>query len=163
MGAGDCPQPGNARLSGYHSPCASYRAAWVGCAVVGPQNSGITVSLEAFARALAEGDTQLEAYCAAGFSGDKRAAGRLARRVDVRARIQELRADRASPAKFTVRALLDELEGIRVEALLADPPQANAAIQATMLKAHILGYGVTARKQERAIRSVSLELLWISL
>lgn len=113
---------------------------------------------EAFARALAEGDTQLEAYRAAGFSGDKRAAGRLARRADIRARIQELRADRAGPAKVTVRAVLDELEGIRVEALLANPPQVSAAIQATMLKARILGYGVTARKQERAIQLASLEI-----
>ena len=126
--------------------------------MVGAQNSGITAPLEAFACALAEGDTQLEAYRVAGFNGDRRAAGRLARRSDVRARIQELRADRAGPAKVTVRALLDELEGIRVEALLADPPQANAAIQATMHKAHILGYGVTARKQERAIQLASLEI-----
>jgi len=119
-------------------------------------------SLEAFARALLDGDTQLEAYRAAGFNGDKLAAGRLARRANVRARIQELRADRVGPAKVTVRALIDELEGIRVEALLADPPQASAAIQATMLKAHILGYGVTARKQERAIKRASLEVLGIS-
>jgi hypothetical protein len=63
----------------------------------------------------------------------------------------------------TVKALIDELEGIRVEALLADPPQASAAIQATMLKAHILGYGVTARRQERAIKRASLEVLGISL
>jgi hypothetical protein len=120
-------------------------------------------SLAAFARALLDGDTQLEAYRAAGFSGDKRAAGRLTRRADVRARIQELRADRASPAQVTVKALIDELEGIRVEALLADPPQASAAIQATMLKAHILGYGVTARRQERALKRASLEVLGISL
>ena len=118
---------------------------------------------EAFARALAEGDTQLEAYRTAGFSGDKRAAGRLARRADVRARIREMRADMAGPPKVTVRSVLDELEGIRVAALLADPPQASAAIQATMLKARILGYGVTARKQERAIKRASLEVLGISL
>ncbi len=123
----------------------------------------VPASLEAFSRGLAEGDTQLDAYRAAGFNGDKRAAGRLARRADVKARIQELRADRAGPAKVTVRAVLDELEGIRVEALLADPPQASAAIQATMLKAHILGYGVTARKQERAIKRASLVVLGISL
>ena len=120
-------------------------------------------SLEAFARALLDGDTLLEAYRAAGFSGDKRAAGRLARRADVRARIQELRADMTGPAKVTVGAVLNELEGIRVEALLADPPQANAAIRATMLKARILGYGVTERKQERAIKRASLEVLGISL
>lgn len=115
-----------------------------------------------FSRGLEEGDTQLEAYRAAGFIGDKRAASELARRADVKARIQELRADMASPAKVTVRALLDELEGIRVEALLVDPPQANAAIQATMFNARILGYGVTARRQERAIKRARQEILGIT-
>ncbi len=115
--------------------------------------------LEAFARALAEGDTQLDAYLSAGFSGDRQAAGRLARRADIKARVAELKMPPANPRDNLITVLLQEIEGARVKALMADPPQANAAIQATMLKAQILGYGVTAGKQERAIRRARLEIL----
>ena len=118
--------------------------------------------LEAFARALAEGDTQLDAYLSAGFSRDRQAAGRLARRADIKTRVAELKMPSANPRDNLISVLLQEIEGARVKALMADPPQANAAIQATMLKARILGYGVTARKQERAIRRASLEILGIT-
>ncbi len=118
---------------------------------------------EAFARALAEGETQMDAYLSAGFSGDRRAAGRLARRADIKALVAELKMPSANPRDNLISVLLQEIEGARVKALMADPPQASAAIQATMLKARILGYGVTARKQERAIKRASLDVLGISL
>ena len=119
--------------------------------------------LETFARALAEGETQMDAYLSAGFSGNRQAAGRLARRADIRARVAELKMPSANPRDNLISVLLQEIEGARVKALMADPPQANAAIQATMLKARILGYGVTAGKQERAIKRASLEILGLNL
>ena len=56
-------------------------------------------------------------------------------------------------------ALQYGIEGARVDALMADPSQANTVIHATMLKALILGYGVRFWKQGRAIKRSSLEVL----
>ena len=74
----------------------------------------------------------------------------------------ELRTPSPNPRENLISVLLQEIEGARVMALMADPPQVNAAIQATMLKARITGYGVTVRKQERAIKRASLEMLGIA-
>lgn len=123
----------------------------------------VPASLEVFSRGLAEGDTQLDAYRAAGYRGDRQAAGRLARRADIKARVVELKMPSPNPRDNLISVLLQEIEGARVMALMADPPQANAAIQATLLKARISGYGVTVRKQERAITRASLEILGLNL
>ncbi|GBF58400.1 hypothetical protein PbB2_02082 [Candidatus Phycosocius bacilliformis] len=75
----------------------------------------------------------------------------------------ELRMPSPNVRDNLITALLQEIEGARVKALMADPPQANEAIQATMLKARIMDYEVTARKQDRAIKRASLEILGLNL
>lgn len=100
---------------------------------------------EIFARALSDGDTQLEAYWAAGYRAGKASASRLANRAEIIQRVQALNTPSPDRAVNNVASLLIELEGARILALQADPPNCATAIKATMFKAKLLGLGVPAK------------------
>jgi hypothetical protein len=98
---------------------------------------------EGFARALCYGETQIDAYRVAGYRGGKASASRLAGRAEIIERVQALNRDLKAPS--SVASLVVELEGARILALQADPPNCAAAVKATMLKAKLLGLGVSAK------------------
>ena len=85
---------------------------------------------EAFARALAQGRSQTQAYRDAGYSGGKTAASRAATNVNVRARVAELQAAIAKKVVDTVSyqavALFDRIRRV-AEAALADGDYKTAA------------------------------------
>lgn len=73
-------------------------------------------------------------------------AHKLQRRPAIAARIAELREQAAERNAITVDALLQELAEARDAALQSDPPQAGAAVSATMGRAKLLGLDkLTAR------------------
>jgi hypothetical protein len=60
-------------------------------------------------------------------------------------RVQAFNTPSPDRAVNNVASLLIELEGARILALQSDPPNCAAAIKATMLKAKLLGLGVSAK------------------
>lgn len=109
--------------------------------------SDLTPQREAFARAIAKGGTQADAYREA-FPASKKwkdnavhvKASALMADGKVRVRVDELRAKAADKVAITVQTLIQELEEARAAALQAGPsPQSSAAVAATMGKAKLLG------------------------
>lgn len=109
--------------------------------------SDLTPQREAFARAIAKGGTQADAYREA-FPGSKKwkdnsvhiAASKLMADAKVTLRVDELRAKVVAKVVLTVENLIAELEEARAAALTAGPsPQSSAAVAATMGKAKLLG------------------------
>lgn len=110
--------------------------------------SDLSAQREAFARAIAKGGTQADAYRDA-FPGSKKwkdnsvhiAASRLLADAKVALRVDELRSKAANKVVLTVESLIAELEEARAAALTAGPsPQSSAAVAATMGKAKLLGF-----------------------
>lgn len=64
---------------------------------------------ERFAQELARGASQTDAYTTAGYKGDKTAASRLATKVNVRARVAELKAASAERAELDVAYVLSTI------------------------------------------------------
>ena len=93
---------------------------------------------EAFAHALWQGETQVDAYQQVYGVGYSSNASRLAGRADMRARVAALSAP--DPAVDGLVSIVLELNGISIFALQADPPQIRAALKATMAKAKLLGF-----------------------
>lgn len=96
---------------------------------------------ELFAQALAKGQTQTAAYVKAGYKDDRGAAARLSAKVNIMARVEELKERAAAKCELTIADLVAELEQARAIALQAETPQSSAAVSATMGKAKLLGYG----------------------
>jgi phage terminase small subunit len=67
---------------------------------------------ERFAQALAAGTSRMEAYRLAGYKIHASSAGRLARRADVAARVQEITGRAAVKAEITAARVLRELANI---------------------------------------------------
>lgn len=92
---------------------------------------------EAFARALAKGKSQIEAYTEAGYKPDEPHASRLASNGKVAARVEELLEKAAEKAVVTVETIAVELEEAR--ALALKEGQSAAAVAASMGKAKLFG------------------------
>lgn len=109
--------------------------------------SDLTAQREAFARAIAKGGTQADAYREAYPVSKKwkdksvhEKASALMKDGKVMSRVDELRAKAAAKVVLTVENLIAELEEARAAALTAGPsPQSSAAVAATMGKAKLLG------------------------
>jgi hypothetical protein len=97
-------------------------------------------SHEAFARALASGDTQMEAYQATHYKPHSSNASRLANRPEIKARVAWLRAPDPIPAINCIVEMIQELDGISVSALIAEPPQLWAGLRAIRAKCRLLGF-----------------------
>jgi hypothetical protein len=106
---------------------------------------------ELFAQGVAGGKTQEEAYKAAGYTGDRTAACRLATNVNVQARISELQGRGAERAATTVERLLDEGWAL-IGAAKADADY-GAASQTLERVAKIAGLWVEKTKTDLNVRS----------
>lgn len=67
---------------------------------------------ELFAQGLAKGQTEVEAYAAAGYKPDDGNASRLAKLPEIKARVLELTGQAAEKAGITIEAVLAELARI---------------------------------------------------
>src|SRR6516165_5633679 len=104
---------------------------------------------EAFARNIAEGRRQRDAYRSAGYAptSDEVAdvnASRLLRHAQVQSRVRELQAAQAEASKITAERLLAELDEARSLALSLG--QAGAAVAASMGRAKLCGLLVDKRE-----------------
>jgi hypothetical protein len=97
-------------------------------------------SHEAFARALASGDTQMEAYDATYYKPHSSNASRLANRPEIKARVAVLMAPDPIPAVNHLVEIIRDLEGIRIEAMMAEPPQLWAGLRAIRAQCRLLGF-----------------------
>ena len=110
---------------------------------------------EAFARNIAEGRRQREAYRSAGYAptsdnATDANASRLLRHDKLQSRVRELQAAQAETSKITAEKLLAELEEARNLALGLG--QAGAAVAASMGRAKLCGLLVDRREDVRADR-----------
>lgn len=99
---------------------------------------------EAFAQALAKGQSASEAYVSAGYSPNDGNAARLKGNERVAARLAELQQRAAAKTELTVATLIEELEEARIIAVEAK--QASAAVSATMGKAKLTGHIIDRRE-----------------
>ena len=104
---------------------------------------------EAFARSIAEGRSQREAYKRAGYTPTSDGiadvnASRLLRHAQVQSRVRELQAAQAEASQITAERLLAELEEARSLALSLG--QAGAAVAASMGRAKLCGLLVDRRE-----------------
>jgi len=109
---------------------------------------------EAFAQALAKGQSQEDAYAEAGFKPHRQNASRLITNDDVRRRVTELQAKTVKKVEITVDSLAQELEEARAIAL--KEKQTSAAVSATMGKAKLFGLGSETRKLTGTVQVVSI-------
>ena len=105
----------------------------------------LTPQQQRFFFAIVEGKSQVEAYKAAGFRGGKSAdalsrnANMIAKSPAIVSALARARAELAAKAELTVTDLVEQLLQTREIALSIDPPQANAAVSATMGIGKLLG------------------------
>ena len=104
---------------------------------------------EAFARNIAEGRCQREAYRSAGYAptsdnATDANASRLLRLDKVQSRVRELQAAQAEASQITAERLLAELEEARSLALSLG--QAGAAVAASMGRAKLCGLLIDRRE-----------------
>ena len=67
---------------------------------------------EKFALAIADGKNQLQAYIAAGYRGSDGNAATLAKRPEIRRRVEEIKGEAAAAAQVSVRRVVTELARI---------------------------------------------------
>lgn len=101
---------------------------------------------ERFVGFLLEGKSELDAYTAAGYTGDRGNASRLKARPEVAARLAEMQEQIAAEVPVTVQGLISELEQARIKA--SDLKQLSAAIKAIEGKAKLSGLLVERQKVE---------------
>jgi hypothetical protein len=106
---------------------------------------------EAFAQALAKGNTQVEAYEIAGFKPNDANATRLTGNDRVRARVAELQSRAAAKTVVTLESLLAEAEEVRSKAL-ADGQYAPAI---SAIKEKGILAGIRVEKRENTNRSAN--------
>lgn len=105
---------------------------------------------ETFALHRAQGKTADEAYKLAGFSPHRGNASRLSSNESILSRVTELQSKAAKKVEVSVEGLATELEQARVIAIAER--QASAAVQATMGKAKLFGFGKETRRIEGALQ-----------
>lgn len=86
---------------------------------------------EAFAQALAKGQSAIDAYVTAGYKPNRSAASRLSTNVNVEARVTELVNKGAEKAEWTVADRLQMLREIAMSSKDEDPRVSIAAIAET--------------------------------
>lgn len=86
---------------------------------------------EAFAQALAKGETASDAYVAAGYKESRSAASRLSTNVNIERRVSELQNRAAEKAEWTVADRLRMLEEIAMNCKGEDPRVSISAIAET--------------------------------
>jgi hypothetical protein len=107
---------------------------------------------EAFARAIAEGKSQIDAYAQAGYkvdpagasSGQRAAASKLQANAKVAARIKQLQAKASSRSVYTLDKLVEMLVSDRKFARKCENP--SASVSATVGIAKLLGIGGIAEQ-----------------
>jgi phage terminase small subunit len=99
---------------------------------------------EAFARELAKGKTQVEAYASAGYKSNDGHAARLAGNGRIKARVAELQGKAAERAVVTIETIAAQLDEDR--RLAHERGQAGAAVSASMAKAKL--YGLVVEKRD---------------
>lgn len=109
---------------------------------------------EKFAQGMAKGKTLTDAYAAAGYKGDRRAASNLWTNVDIKERVSELQQKTVKKVEITVDSLALELEEAR--ALALKEKQSSAAVSATMGKAKLFGLGVENRRLSGTLQIVTI-------
>jgi hypothetical protein len=92
---------------------------------------------ERFAQELAQGKSATDAYRAAGYKGDRRAAANLWTNVDIRARVAELKSGAAERLGVTQIRLLAEAADVQQRALTAGAYA--AALGAVAIKGKLAG------------------------
>ena len=106
----------------------------------------LTPKQESFARYVAEGKTQADAYRMAYDTTNSAPetihnnAYALMRNSDISTRVEELKAQAAEAVALTIADLVRELEEARTIASTTETPQTSAMIQASMGKAKLLGF-----------------------
>jgi hypothetical protein len=93
---------------------------------------------EIFVHHMLGGANQIDSYEAAGFTRNTGNAGRLFRRVDVQARLAELKGEAAEKAIMSLAEIVTQLGHDRTFAREKEAPA--AAVTATMGQAKVLGY-----------------------
>lgn len=116
---------------------------------------------ETFAQGLAKGLSATDAYAAAGYKGDRKAASNLWTNVDIKERVTELQSKAVKKAEITVDSLAQELEEARAIALAEK--QSSAAVSATMGKAKLFGLGVENRRMSGTIQIVNITIEQLSV
>lgn len=101
---------------------------------------------EAFAQALAKGETADQAYQSAGYKEDRGHASRLAANGSIRQRLTELQSAAAERTLVTIDSITRELDEDRE--LARSVKQAAAAITATVNKAKL--HGLMTDKHEHS-------------
>lgn len=116
---------------------------------------------EQFAQGLAKGMSATEAYAAAGYKGDRKAASNLWTNMDIKERVTELQSKAVKKVEITVDSLASELEEARAMAL--KEKQTSAAVSATMGKAKLFGLGVENRRMSGTIQIVNITIEQLSV
>jgi len=116
---------------------------------------------ETFAQGLAKGMSATDAYAAAGYKGDRKAASNLWTNMDVKDRVTELQSKAIKKVEITVDSLAQELEEARAIAL--SEKQSSAAVSATMGKAKLFGLGVENRRMSGTIQIVNITIEQLSV
>lgn len=109
---------------------------------------------ETFAQGLAKGMSATEAYAAAGYKGDRKAASNLWTNMDIKERVTELQSKAVKKVEITVDSLAQELEEARAIALAEK--QSSAAVSATMGKAKLFGLGVEKRHLSGTLQVINI-------
>ena len=116
---------------------------------------------ETFAQGLAKGMSVTDAYAAAGYKGDRKAASNLWTNMDIKERVTELQSKAVKKVEITVDSLAQELEEARAIALAEK--QSSAAVSATMGKAKLFGLGVENRRMSGTIQIVNITIEQLSV
>jgi hypothetical protein len=98
---------------------------------------------EAFAQALAKGETQADSYVIAGFKACDGHAARLAGNGRIKARVAEILGKAAQRAEVTIQSLADDLD--EAQLLAHEVGQPSAIVAAVIGKARLFGMIVDKR------------------
>ncbi len=109
---------------------------------------------EIFARAVAEGKTNTQAYEDAGFKPNDGNASTLAKHSQVKERVKELKGVAAESTKVTIRSLIDEAD--RIQHAAFNDQQYSAATSALTAKAKLAGLWVERGEQHSTVESIEL-------
>jgi hypothetical protein len=110
---------------------------------------------EAFAQALAQGKSAIDAHKLAGYKPDRGAASRLSAKVSIRARVEELQGKVAKKVEVTIETIAAELDEARD--LAKAEKQSSPMVQASLGKAKLYGLIVDKKYHSGAIAVITLK------
>ena len=108
---------------------------------------------------LVEGKTADQAYADAGYTRNRKNAGRLKANEDIRLRVKELQEQHVKRHNVTVGSLTEKLESARIHSMAADNG-ASAAVSAVMGMAKL--HGLDINKHEHGGTGSPIEISDIS-